>query len=103
MHRRQRAVPDAPPRREREIEGGDLGAPMVELQSEQVVADDRADSGFLIEPFLGNPQCDQALEHRHDEVPAAHAGIEAGQFLRHFRPAGKAASRRLPAWLRVEG
>ena len=82
----------APPRGQRQVERANLRAARVNLQTEQVVTDDRRHRRCFVQLFLGQAQGHQPLEHRHHEMPAAHARVEGSEGGRSFGPALERAS-----------
>ena len=81
---------------EGEIEGGDLGAAVVDFEAEQVVAQHRRHRFLAGQVFFGHAQGHQDGQRKDQEMAGTHAGIQQGEFLRRPGPAGKGAGRRAP-------
>ena len=84
------------PRRQRQVERGDLGAASVNLQTEQIVAQDRSHRRFDGEALFLHAQPGQKFECLDQEVTAAAARIEHAQVGHTIRPAFERSRRGPP-------
>ncbi len=100
--RRQRPVAAALPRRQGQVEGGDLRAARVDLQHVDVVANDGVARLAGAQPFRLHPHPHEHLERRHDEVARPAAGVDHRHLGHGLRPAVKGARRRGPVLLEAQ-
>jgi hypothetical protein len=103
---REFAIPAAigvGPRRQRQRERGDLAAPLVDLQSVEVVPQHGLDRIGCGQAFLGLPHRREAAQRRDQEVARPAARVEHAQLGCGRRPAVERARGRPPLPLGRKG
>lgn len=97
MQRRQNLMARELPSGEREVEGSDLRAALVEFQSVYIVAQGGVDRRGGAEVFLFHPKPREQRQGEDCEMPGAHAGIEERYLFSTLRPACERAGGRRPS------
>ena len=75
------------PRRHRQGKGRNLRAAGIEFEAKEVFSQHRIAGFPRRQPLVVHPQRHQEIERRHQEMPAAAAGIKHFEFLERLRPA----------------
>ena len=79
------------PSSQSECEGGNLRAARIEFQAEKVIPQDSFTCFFCCQAVVMHPERYEEIEGRHQEMPAAAAGVKHLELGQHLGPAVEGA------------